>query len=184
MRVSQEEKERSHERIVESASKMLRAQGAERPSVADFMNAAGMTHGGFYRHFASREELLEAALAAAFDQYNSALEARIESTGPRAATATFMTDYLSDGHAAHPEVGCPLAAVGGDIARGSDELKTVFGAGLERAAAALSKGMDGPDAERRDEALRAFAMMAGAVMLARASPPETAKAILAACRKG
>ena len=182
MRVSREEKERSHERILESASRMFRAQGVDGPSVAEIMTAAGMTHGGFYRHFDTREDLLAAALAAAFDQFLSVLDGRIRDQGAVASVAALKSLYLSDGHVAHPELGCPLPALGGDVARGSDELKAVFGAGLDRVVTAMAAGLQGSEAERREQALRDIAMMAGAVMLARASDAQTGKDILAACR--
>jgi TetR/AcrR family transcriptional repressor of nem operon len=184
MRMSQEDKDRSHARIVESAAKIVRIQGLERPSVADFMNAAGMTHGGFYRHFETRDDLILEAFEAASKERSEILAQNTDAYGPAIAAAIFKADYLVDGHVTHPEVGCPLAALAGDVARGSDALKAMFGAGLQSSFAALAEGMEGSDEGRRDQAVREFAMMAGAVMLARAADPETARAILAACRKG
>lgn len=184
MRMSQEEKDRSHARIVESAAKIVRVQGLERPSVADFMGAAGMTHGGFYRHFETRDDLILAAFKAAAKDHGATFEQRLEAYGPEIAAATYKADFLTEGHVDHPEQGCPLAALGGDVARGPEALKTLFGAGVRRSVAALAGGMTGSEEERREQALREFAMMVGAVILARAADPETARPLLAACRQG
>ena len=184
MRMSQEEKDRSHARIVDSAAKIVRAQGIERPSVADFMNAAGMTHGGFYRHFETRDDLILAAFEAAAKDHGATFEQRLEAYGPEIAAATYKADFLAQGHVDHPEQGCPLAALGGDVARGPEALKTLFGAGVRRSATALAGGMTGSEEERRDQAFREFAMMVGAVILARAADPDTARTLMAACRKG
>jgi TetR/AcrR family transcriptional repressor of nem operon len=184
MRMSQEEKERSHARIIESAAKIVRVEGLERPTVADFMNAAGMTHGGFYRHFETRDELILAAFQAAGAERAASFEQMKDALGPQIAAAAFKADYLTDRHVANPEVGCHLAALGGDVARGSDPLKAMFGADVQSCGKALAAGMEGSDAERQTQALREFAMLAGAVMVARAADPQTARAVLAACRKG
>jgi len=182
MRASQEEKERSRERIVEGAARLVRERGIEGTSVADVMAAAGMTHGGFYRHFGSKEELLVSALEAAFGQMLAELDRRLEADGPEAA-AKFGAYYLSQGHVDRPGAGCPAAAICSDAGRGSGALKSAFGAGISRMAAVLARGMRGPAQARRASALREIAMLAGAVAIARASDPDTARDVLAACRK-
>jgi TetR/AcrR family transcriptional repressor of nem operon len=113
MRVSNEEKERSRERILAAAGRLFRERGIEGASVGDIMGAAGMTHGGFYRHFASKEDLLAAALAKAFAAF-----ARPLSEAPSGETAqAFRARYLSQAHRAAPGEGCPAAALGADVAR-------------------------------------------------------------------
>lgn len=183
MRASREEKERSRERIVEGAARLLRERGVEGTSVADVMAAAGMTHGGFYRHFDTKDELLAAALTAAFGQMLAGLERRTEVDGPEAAAAGFGAAYLSQGHVDRPGAGCPAAATCSDAGRGSDALKSAFGAGIGRMAAALAKGTRGSATARRAGALREIAMLAGAVAIARASDTDTARDVLEACRK-
>jgi TetR/AcrR family transcriptional repressor of nem operon len=184
MRMSREEKKRSHARIVESAARIVRAEGIERPTVADFMKAAGMTHGGFYRHFETRDQLILAAFQAASADRAARFEQMKDALGPEAAAAAFKADYLTDSHVENPEAGCHLAALAGDVARGPDALKAMFGSGVRYCADALAGGMEGSDQERREQALREFAMIAGAIMVARAADPQTAHALLAACRKG
>jgi TetR/AcrR family transcriptional repressor of nem operon len=182
MRVSREEKQRSHQRIVKSAARLLRERGVDATSVADVMTNAGLTHGGFYRHFETKEALTETALGSAFDQITALIEAQQSATGPEAAVTAFQRIYLSDAHAANPGLGCPIAALAGEIGRGTETLKAAFGRGVNRLVDRLMLGMPGAVAKRRERATRELAMMAGAIMIARASDPETARAVLTACR--
>ncbi len=182
MRVSREEMEKSHKRIVEGAARLVRDRGIESTSVDDVMSEAGLTHGGFYRHFKTKDALVAAALQSAFEQLTAALEARFEKYEPKVAVANYHADYLSNMHVEEPGIGCPLAALGGDVARGSDALKIAFGAGVNRLVGTLARGMEGSPQERRAKAGRELAMLVGAVVIARASDPETAHSVLAACR--
>jgi TetR/AcrR family transcriptional repressor of nem operon len=183
MRVSQQEKDRSHQRIVEGAARLFRKHGIETTSVGDVMTEAGLTHGGFYRHFDTKDALAAAAIQSAFEEIGEAIDAQAKQRTPRAAVAEYFAHYLSDVHVQHPEFGCPAAALGGEVARGSDELKREFGAGFNRVLSTLAKGYAGSECEKREAAIRELALRAGAVMLARASDPETAEAVLAACRR-
>jgi TetR/AcrR family transcriptional repressor of nem operon len=178
MRMSQQEKEKSHARIVESAAQLLRERGLEGASVGEVMKAAGMTHGGFYKHFDSKEALVAAAIDAAFAEFTNALE-RGE---PDEAVAAYRARYLSDGHKNHPGIGCPVAAVGEEIGRAPDGLKAAFGKGVRRIVAALARVMKGSAQAKEAAAFREFSMLVGAMVIARASDPETARAVLAACR--
>ena len=117
-----------------SASRLLRERGLEGTSVADVMSDAGMTHGGFYKHFDSKEALVERALDDAFSAFVRALE-RADSDQVR---ALYRTYYLSRGHMAQPGMGCPVAALGAEVARGSNALKAAFGAGIRRVVGALA----------------------------------------------
>jgi TetR/AcrR family transcriptional repressor of nem operon len=182
MRVSRDEKDKTHARIVEGAARLLRERGLEAASVADVMREAGLTNGGFYRHFETKDELLKAALEAAFEECYLALESRFEKETPAAAAAGYRAHYLSDAHRDNPGYGCPVAALGGDVARATEALKKAFGTGVNRIITALAAGMRGGQREKRDRAARELAMLAGATMIARASDPETARAVLAACR--
>jgi TetR/AcrR family transcriptional repressor of nem operon len=182
MRVSRDEMDKSHQRIVEGASRLLRERGIESTSVADVMGDAGLTNGGFYRHFKTKEALVAAALQRAFEQGKAALEARFEKYEPNEAVADYRAHYLTKGHVDRPGIGCPLAALAGDVARGSDALKIAFGAGVNRLVGMLSRGFSGSARDRQVKATRELAMLVGAVSLARASDPETARTILAACR--
>ena len=147
----------------------MRERGIEGASVADVMSEAGMTHGGFYRHFDTKEALLASALQSAFDQIMAELDRRLAEDAPEVAVADFHAFYLSQGHVDQPGIGCPVAAVG---------------AGVNRMVEALAKGMKGSARARRAAALRELATLAGALVIARASDPDTARDMLSACKRG
>lgn len=182
MRMSQQEKDQSHERIVAGAARLMRERGTEGASVADVMRDAGLTHGGFYRHFGTKEEMLAVALQSAFDQTMAELDRRLGEQAPAAAVADFHAFYLSQGHLERPGIGCPVAAVGTDIGRGPAALRSTFGQGVRRMVAALAKGMRGSAEARRASAMRELALLVGALVIARASDPVTAREMLSACQ--
>jgi TetR/AcrR family transcriptional repressor of nem operon len=167
MRVSRQDRDAGHERIVTEASRLLRRRGVEATGVAGVMTAAGRTHGGFYRHFPNKQALVMAAMEAAFDEVLGRPDA-------------FGAFYLSDAHLRHPERGCPIAALGSDVARQPAALKRAFGTGVRRVIARLT----GSVPERGKAATRHLAILVGAIVMARASDPATAAAILDACRSG
>jgi TetR/AcrR family transcriptional repressor of nem operon len=183
MRVSRQEMEASHQRIVEGASRLIRERGIAGVSVADAMEAAGLTHGGFYRHFDGKEALVAEALRAAFDEFLGPLEAR--RGGPEAARAgdQFAAMYLSDEHVAHAGRGCPMPALAAELARGGAALKADFGAGVQRALRGLAVPGRGDERRQQRAAARRLAMLVGAMTLARASDPDTARLLLESCRE-
>lgn len=172
MRRSREEKARSRERIVEVAAARVRESGIDAPGVAEIMREAGMTHGGFYKHFGSREELVAAALAQAMlEGDRKVAELTAEADAPLAA---FVDWYLSSEHLANPAAGCAVAALGSDIGRGSDELRSVYRGQVERYLARLEQLLGS-----RERATVALATLVGAVTVARAlGEPVLAEEIL------
>ncbi|MDT7950982.1 MAG: TetR/AcrR family transcriptional regulator [Acetobacteraceae bacterium] len=182
MRLSREEKERSHERIISSAAKLFRRDGIEGASVGDVMQDAGLTHGGFYKHFDTKEALLIAALDRAFEETLAWLGPKQPDEEPAATAGNFRKTYLSNEHVDAPSMGCPIAALGIDIARGTKQMKARFGMGVRRVVSLLARGSTGTQRMREARALRQIAMMAGAVIIARASDPDTAREVMAACR--
>lgn len=176
MRVSQAEKDKSHARIVASAARLLRERGIDGASVADVMKDAGLTHGGFYKHFANKDALVESAMEYAFAPYVAML--RSEETD---AGENYRRLYLSPDHVGNPGQGCPVAALAQDIGRGSDELKNSLSQGVDQVVAALADTMpaDSP-AARRQAALQQFSMLVGAVVIARATDDTIADEVLAA----
>jgi TetR/AcrR family transcriptional repressor of nem operon len=183
MRVSQEEKERTHEKIVASAARLLRERGIDSTSVADVMTDVGLTHGGFYRHFATKDDMVSAAIDSAFDQVLAMLADSREPGSEAPSSEIFAGVYLSNGHVGHPGKGCPVAALSTDVARAPERVRERFSAGVKRLVQALAAVGKGGVVQRRARAYRQLAMMAGAVMIARSSDEETAAEILAACRK-
>lgn len=174
--------ENGHDRIVAGAARLLRERGVRGTSVADAMNAAGMTHGGFYRHFRTKEDLVVESLRVAFDEFAAPLERQQQVESAQAVAARYKSLYLSDAHVAHPGRGCPMPALGGDLARESAAVKAEFASGLKRVVTALANARDGSSSEREAAATRELAMLVGAVVLARAADPATAECILEACR--
>jgi len=170
--------ERSRARIIDEAGKMVRARGVEGASVADVMQAAGMTHGGFYKHFESKDELLAQAAAAAFAEVQGRFDRRAASKGAEAARSAYVAEYLSAKHIAHPELGCPVAAFGADAGRRPEALARAFSEGV----GALIERMAG-EGGSRSEAIGKLLVLVGAVVAARAvGEGPLRKEILAAAR--
>lgn len=182
MRVTQQDMEVGHRRIVEGASRLLRERGVRDTSVADAMSEAGMTHGGFYRHFQTKDDLVIEALRQAFDEFVQPLEQRQQFETPEAVAAEYRSLYLSEQHLENPGQGCPMPALGSEIARAKDAVKSEFAAGVQRLIAAMALTKEGTAGERTAAAAREIAMLAGAVLIARACDAPTARAVLDACR--
>ena len=145
-----------HERIVKQASRLFRERGFENVTVGDVMKAAGLTHGAFYAHFGSKEELQAAAVA--YGQKVS-LE-RVQRSVNKKSGESYAERYLSPRHRDNPGDGCTMAALGQEVARSTPELKAAFEHGLEEILAAK----DGD----RSQAIVQAATMVGAIVLARA----------------
>ena len=189
MRVTREAAAESKTRVVAAASKMLRERGVEPASIADVMHAAGMTHGGFYKHFESKNELVREAIRHAFDDVVGRFDRRSVENGDPAALAAYVAEYLSPGHVAEPGVGCPVAALGGDAGRHSEWLGPAFAAGAEKLierVARTSKGACvGEETQLRAAAIRTLAQLVGAVVVARAVGAGPLRGeVLAACAEG
>jgi len=182
MRVSQTEMDKNHKRIVEGASRLMRKRGIEATSVNDVMKRAHLTHGGFYRHFDSKESLVSAAVEDAFNEVLNGMEESYRVLGAKKGSEQYFEHYLSDGHVKHPELGCPIAALSMDVARSTVPVKSAFADGFGRAVDKLAQAGDGTPEENRAAAIRKLSMVAGAVMIARASDAETAGAVLKACK--
>ncbi len=183
MRVTMETMDLNHQQIVDSAARLLRERGLGGTSVADLMAAAGMTHGGFYRHFASKEALAIEALQACFAQQLARVEP-LQVAGDTVKTmAAFKRLYLGKDHVENPGLGCPLPALGADVARSGEALQAVYGEGFNSLVEQFSTLADGEAATIRDDVIREYAMMIGAVLLSRACEPKTAQRVLRACRK-
>ena len=162
MRMSRAAAAESRARIVAEAARMLRARGVEGASVAEVMQGAGMTHGGFYKHFVSKDALLAEAASSAFAEAAARFDRRAARVGAEAATAALVRDYLSPVHVAKPERGCPLAAAGADASRHPQALAEAFSEGVEELIARVA------GTGSRAEAMVRLAILVGAVVTARA----------------
>ncbi len=180
-RVSEAEKQRSHSKILDSAARLFRENGIEATSVADVMKAAGMTHGGFYRHFASKEELVADAFRHAVDGVVDRIERETTIAGKARETDAYIETYLSDTHVHEWGKGCPLAAMGVEIARAGGETLQEGAEASKRMAGILQR----PDDANGEQGLASMAIMMGAVTLARlAKTKDEADLALKAGREG
>lgn len=150
--------------------------------MGDVMQAANRTHGGFYRHFDSKEDLLVAALGRAFEEMLGVLDQGLSEVQPQRVLGGFLRSYTAPGRVQDVAGGCPVAALSNDVLRSSEAVQAEFGRGVRAMIGSLAAHLDGPEAEREARAARAFAMAAGAVMIARASDPKTAEIMLGAVR--
>ena len=156
-------------RIVEEASHGLRQRGADGMSVVDLMKLAGLTHGGFYAHFESREALVVEAFALAMDRTIVHWSDRVKGMAPEEGFEAIVTGYLSASHRDNRAHGCALPALGADIARSSPKARRTFGRKfgemIDMVAGLLPEL---PREEARQVAISALATMMGAIVLARA----------------
>ena len=187
-------KQRSREKILDSAAHALRGSGTEGVNIKEIMSAAGLTHGGFYAHFEDRDALVAAAFEAAMDQSRALWFSDLESLDPEDRLALLANRYMSRDHRDHPETGCPFPSLGGDIGRKREDVaeaaersfrKTL--ARLARDFAATPAASESPGAAApspEDEAAAFFALCIGAQVLARAArSEETSEEVLGACRR-
>ena len=185
MRYAVTHKDQSRERIVKVAARQFRAKGSENVRVADVMNAAGLTHGGFYKHFTNKEQLLQEAVEAALAQISAQLTALGASLPRGEALERVIGSYLNEHHMQHPELGCALAAMGTEMARLPKGMKLAISKALDAYAERLDFLMPGETAgQRRAAFLVLFPSMAGCIMAARVHvSKDIQKQILAAGRR-
>ena len=169
MRVSKEVMEANNARIVTEAARIIREKGIEATSVAEVMAAAGLTHGGFYRHFASKEELVCAAIKKAFNELVNELEKAIERQGAKPAIGDFVQKYLSEHHVANPGIGCPIAALSGEIDRKLGVYQKEIDRGAGHLITLFTQGIDGEVSEKGRKATGLLAVLVGTLVLARSA---------------
>jgi TetR/AcrR family transcriptional regulator, transcriptional repressor for nem operon len=169
---SQAAKAETHDRIVEIASRRLRAGGLDGVSVAELMKEAGLTVGGFYKHFATREDLVAEAVEAGFGSWRVRM-AKAASDGEKAQIGEVIDRYLSPAHRDAPAGGCLAAALVGEIARSGPQTRARFTEGLTKGLDLLvdrlrAVGNTGDDAALRPKAIAVYGALIGAIELARA----------------
>jgi TetR/AcrR family transcriptional repressor of nem operon len=168
MRYSKEHKLETHGRIVKKASVRLREKGAHGVGVADLMKEAGLTHGGFYAHFDSREALVIEAFVYAMDRGRERWRKLVEATPPEKRLATIVDSYLSRLHRDDPGSGCAVPTLGAEIARESPKTRKAFAAKLEQMIDMLAAQIpEVPRKAARKQAMAAIATMMGTLVLAR-----------------
>jgi TetR/AcrR family transcriptional regulator, transcriptional repressor for nem operon len=169
---SQTQKKKNHERIVRTASKRFREKGLEGVGIADLMQEIGLTVGGFYKHFDSRDDLVVEALRYALSTRRSQA-ASAASGGPPLTYAKLVEDYLSEEHRDHPGSGCVISALAGDIARSGKRTRAVLTEEIRNALQLIADLTPGKVEEpTRSTAILTLSALVGAVGLARAVSDE------------
>lgn len=178
-RITKEDKARNRQNILEAASRMFRSQGIDAVGIAELMKEAGLTHGGFYNHFASKNDLAVEVYGASYAASLGGLARTIED-GPDQAGSPLervVAGYLSTAHRDAPDGGCPSASLVTDAGRHSEAVQSAYAEGVEgyltgfaaeflREAEEKDHELDPAEARRR--AIRLLSEMVGALMLARA----------------
>jgi len=174
MKVSREQVAENRARILEAAGRLFRARGFEAVTVAEAMQAAGLTHGGFYGYFKSKDDLIAQSLAVLMNRGQ---------VGDR-DLATYATAYLAPEHRENRAGGCGVAALGAEVGRGTAEARAEMTAGLRRQIETLARTAPGETAaERRQAAIGSWAAMVGGIVLARMSDdPALSDEVLAQTR--
>jgi len=178
-RITKEDKARNRQNIVEAAGRMFRAQGIDAVGIVELMKEAGLTHGGFYNHFASKDELAAEVCGASFAASLGGLAQAIQD-GPGAAGAPLervVAGYLSTAHRDAEDGGCPSAALVTDAGRQSEAVQRAYAEGVEGYLAgftaefrreAAEKGRQPDPSEARRRAIRLLSELVGAMTIARA----------------
>ena len=183
MRVSREQANENREKVLTTAARLYREHGFTGIGVAEIMKTAGLTHGGFYGQFGSKEALMsevsERALAGSCELWTQVAE-----QAPDNPLGAFAAKYLSPAHRDNPGAGCLLAALSSDIARSAGPVRQAISAGMARLVDLFAAAMSGRSkAVRREKALAAYAAMVGALVLSRATDDaELSEEILTAVR--
>ncbi|MFE0631388.1 TetR/AcrR family transcriptional regulator [Streptomyces sp. NPDC058864] len=177
---SQAAKAESREKVLRITARRIREEGMTRPGVADLMKEAGLTHGGFYKHFTSREDLMgqAAALALADGEGKMAESARRNPEAPRSG---LIDAYLSARHRDAPGTGCALVTLGATAGRGDEALKQAYELQVRKYLELIGEAAQGddPDAARAD-AMVTLSALVGAMLMSRAvADPELSDEILA-----
>jgi TetR/AcrR family transcriptional repressor of nem operon len=176
MRITKQQADENKARVVETAARLFREKGFDGISVAELMHASGMTHGGFYNHFGSKEELETAACAHVFDKSVAAIEAIAGIAEPQERAEAFETyrrRYVSKKVRDYSATACPMVAFAGDVSRQPAPVREEYASGLRRYLLAFERasaadGLQGEAKKKaRLKAIAQFAALAGARTLAR-----------------
>lgn len=168
MRYDAEHKQRTRDKVVRAAAKAIRAKGPDGVGIAAVMAEVGLTHGGFYAHFESKDDLVAAAVGQMFEEARARLVAETQQRPAAEGLSAYIDFYLSPAHRDARRAGCPIAALASELPRMTVKLRRHFAAGSERlvqALAALLVEMGRPDAVA--EARSVFAELLGALSIAR-----------------
>jgi TetR/AcrR family transcriptional regulator, transcriptional repressor for nem operon len=175
MRHSKAEKARTHKHIVAIASKRFREQGLAGIGIAELMKEAGLTVGGFYKHFKSRDDLVAESVGSALGFWKRQVDAAALG-GPPVTYESLVDDYLSETHRNHPGTGCLVGALAGDIGRSGKRTRALATAQIRDDIALLANLIRGENEENKDaarsQAILTYCALVGAIGVARAVSDE------------
>lgn len=169
MRYDAEHKQKTREMVLKEASRAIRAEGPDRVAVAGIMAKVGLTHGGFYAHFASKDDLIAQAIEQMFEDGRRRLAKSTDGLSPIEGLTTYIDFYLSPAHRDSRAMGCPLAALSADLPRMPDPAREAFGRGVASLAGRLADRLAAAglgDAEALASSV--LSELVGALSLARA----------------
>lgn len=169
MRYPEHHKRETRKRVLDAASQALREKGPRDLAVAEVMQAAGLTHGGFYAHFKSKDALLAETLTEIFVQSSLRTRRLVDGLPPDHALATYIDFYVSKAHRDDPKGGCPIVALASELPRQSKKFQAAFDAGVKLLITTLSRWMEAMGLEEPERlAASVLSAMSGAVTLSRA----------------
>jgi TetR/AcrR family transcriptional repressor of nem operon len=184
MKRSKQDTAETRERIVEAAAAEFRKNGIDRTGLNDLMAAAGLTHGGFYRHFQTKNELIAEASDVAMRNLANHLVETIERRSRQSGVEALTSEYLSTEHRDHPEAGCLLAANAGELARADESIRDVATAGFLRLVDVVAAQYEGRKDVAKRRAIVAVSTMIGAIAMSRiVTDPELSAMILEQAEK-
>jgi TetR/AcrR family transcriptional regulator, transcriptional repressor for nem operon len=187
LRLTKKRAEHNRRTIVATASRMFRLHGMENVAVVDVMKESGFTHGGFYNHFESKEDLATQAVAHAFDYAARDLAEQLASgSDPQKALTSVIAKYLSAAHRDTCTGGCPASSFPVDAARNGKEVQAAFAAGIESYLDIFCLHMAGDKREARQRSVALLSQLVGALLLSRAvkkGQPELSEELLDSGRK-
>jgi TetR/AcrR family transcriptional repressor of nem operon len=181
LRNSREAAAENRERIVAVAARLFRERGINTVGVAELMEAAGMTHGGFYRHFESKDALVAEACSYSFGEPGGNLRAAAEAAKPGEELRAIVDSYLSRKHRDNPGKGCAVAALGGEIGNRESAAREAIQKGRERLVGLVARYLKGSDA--KDAANTFVSTMVGALISARLMDGASSDAVLRAAKR-
>jgi TetR/AcrR family transcriptional regulator, transcriptional repressor for nem operon len=182
MKVSREQAAANRERIIDMAAELFREKGFSGIGVAELMKSAGLTHGGFYGHFASKTDLVAKACERALE-HSASKWSKVAETAGNEAFARMVMNYLSQTHRDQPSTGCVLSSLGADAARQEPPIRAAVGDGFMALIDILETVAPGETPEtRRQTALAAMSAMVGAILLSRLVDEEAATELLDAVK--
>jgi TetR/AcrR family transcriptional regulator, transcriptional repressor for nem operon len=169
---SKAQKTKTHKRIISIASKRFREKGLARVGIAELMKEAGLTVGGFYKHFDSRDDLVAEAVSSAFGGWKRRVDAA-KAGGPSVSLAKLIDDYLDEAHRDNPGTGCAFSALAPEIVRSDKQTRALTSEQVRNDIQLIAGLLPGKDKSRaRSRAILTFSALVGAMSLARAVSDE------------